>query len=296
MPEVPVSQLQKGDPGDDIPLADGAVMQGPWAKDLECGPGNSEWADSGFEPIKMCMHGWEAQLKQHEPYACVAYDIGVRDIADFALAMIEKNGCSVRAYDPSETTAKWYDQDQSAQGFATMNDPNLAKLKEYEKKDMYKLHREAASGSDGDLVLYAYNWQQISTFRASDETKDKQKEFHVKSKTLKTMMEDNGDKYIDVLKIDIEGSEFPFLTEAFDGGKCPPVEHMFLEWHSQNMDYDQAAPPEVLELEKKFKKCGYTKYAHYPFFLGRPTDEEEYDIKRTFYGHAGYCKSCVQPE
>jgi len=280
----------------DETVAAGLLFEGPWTKTHHC----NELQDPGFEPVKLCKDGWEQQqLLQHpngEP--CVAYDVGVRDVADFALTMIEQYGCTVRAYDPSPTTRLWWEESKNPDGNKRDGKDvgELAQLHQYEKDGKYKISLTAAGGSDGDLKLYAYSWQQVGIWEATDETKDKQQEFIVKSKTLPTMMEENGDKHIDILKVDIEGSEFNFLNAAFDKMGCLPVEHMLFEWHSTNMDKAYGAPPEVKALEERMEKCGYKKYSYYPFFSGNPTGEEEYDIHTTYYGHAAYCKTCIKEE
>lgn len=293
--QVGVSGLiLKGIPEEDVGKETG-IVSGPWDQQIlahQC----KNLADPGFEPVKICMDGWEELMQKSKGKSCIAYDIGVRDIADFAATMIEQFGCTVRAYDPSPTTKLWWDEAKNPDGSIRAPDQKigLLKLKEHEKAGKYTLKEEAAGGYDGDLKLFAYNWQQISTFRATPDTQKLQKEFIVPSKTLAKMMEDHGDSHIDVLKVDIEGSEFPFLIAVFDKGNCPPVEHLLIEWHSQNMDKAFGAPPEVKELESKMQKCGYKMYSNYPFFSNHVTPEENFDIPITYYGHAAYCKSCVQ--
>lgn len=266
----------------------GVIVEGPWnAIEHQCKPDKhieifTNGGAGQFE-LKFCKEGWELLQSQHKGKQCVVYDLGVREEAALALEMIENWGCQVRAYDPSETTAKWWDR----------NGTDVLKLKEHEQKGQYKLWKQAAGGSDGELKLYAYNWNQVGAFQASEKTKGEQKEYIVPSKTLESMMKENGDSSVDILKIDIEGSEFAFLNQAFDKG-CPAVEHMLLEWHSQDLDLEYGAPPNVKEVESKMFKCGFKKYGIYPFFVTKdPTEDEKFDIAATYYGHAAYCKNCV---
>ena len=44
-------------------------------------------------------------------------------------------------------------------------------------------------------------------------------------------MAELGHAYIDILKLDVEGSEYGFLEAALDQFDCPPVEQMNIEWH-----------------------------------------------------------------
>merc|ERR1712086_1195964 len=71
--------------------------------------------------------------------------------------------------------------------------------------------------------------------------------FLLEVKTLKTIMKELGHTHIDVLKLDVEGSEFAFLESALDDFDCPPVEQMSIEWHHYNFDsrYGGGASPEV---------------------------------------------------
>jgi len=55
-------------------------------------------------------------------------------------------------------------------------------------------------------------------------------------KTLKTTMVELGHTHIDVLKVDVEGSEYQFLESAIDAYDCPPVSQMSIEWHHHSFD------------------------------------------------------------
>jgi len=234
----------------------------------------------------LCMDNWKAHKMSlaAKGKPCVVYDLGVRDDSEFALNTIKDLGCVVRAYDPSPHTDHWWD---------TGDDAGLMELKAFEKAGKYKLNKQAASQKDGELKLYAYNWDQVSLFRATDETKDKQQEFVVPAKSFSTMMKDNGDASIDIMKIDIEGSEFEFLRGAFKEGSCPPVEHFMFEWHSNKMDFKEGSPPDVKEMEDHLHECGYKKWYIYPFWETKdPANEEKFTVASTFYGLSAYCKNC----
>merc|ERR1719389_1493476 len=114
--------------------------------------------------------------------------------------MMEKYGCAVRAYDPSDTTAKWWDSNEAQ----SLRDAG---------EDRYKLHKVAAGGQDGPLELFEYNWQQVSIVKEEHDhtrpnwNKEKfhgQKSFNVQSKTFPAMLKENGDTKVNVLKVDIE--------------------------------------------------------------------------------------------
>ena len=49
-------------------------------------------------------------------------------------------------------------------------------------------------------------------------------------------MEDLGHSEIDVLKVDVEGSEFLFLEDALDSSAMGGVKQLTLEWHHYGKD------------------------------------------------------------
>jgi FkbM family methyltransferase len=240
----------------------------------------------------VCMDNWEGVQMRHKGKPCVAYDLGVRTDSEFALNAVNEFGCVVRAYDPSETTATWWENKEHNPFQNPEQQKDMKKLRAAEQDGTYKMYRAAVTENDGTLELFKYNWQQVSVFRASDETQGKQEKFVVPAKSFSTMLKENQDTFVDILKVDIEGSEFSFLKGMLKEG-CPPIEHMLFEWHSQNMDFKEGCPPEVVEVEAKLRACGYKKYDHYPFWKEpKPTSEEKFKIDATYYGHSSYCLTC----
>ena len=74
-------------------------------------------------------------------------------------------------------------------------------------------------------------------------------------KTLKTIMAELGHTYIDILKLDVEGSEYGFLEAALDQFDCPPVEQMSIEWHHFVFDKRYGGLLDYL----LFEMCGRTR-------------------------------------
>eukprot|EP00747_Dinoflagellata_sp_TGD_P032084 gnl/TRDRNA2_/TRDRNA2_135719_c0_seq1.p1 gnl/TRDRNA2_/TRDRNA2_135719_c0~~gnl/TRDRNA2_/TRDRNA2_135719_c0_seq1.p1 ORF type:complete len:312 (-),score=55.47 gnl/TRDRNA2_/TRDRNA2_135719_c0_seq1:149-1084(-) len=262
---------------------------------------------TGSPPKKVCMDGWERMqnethmgkpcvvydlgvreqadlsLNAMKDLGCVVYDLGVREQADLSLNAMKDLGCVVRAYDPSAVTARWYDAGEMRE---------VQELKKFEQDGKYKLHRLAASGKDGNVTLYQYNWDQVAVFRADNATSDQQKVFTLPSVSYPTMLRDNGDSFVDIMKIDIEGSEFAFLQGMFDAG-CPAVGNFLFEWHSASFDFELGSPPEVKKWEERLKQCGFKKDSVYPFYVDEhPTGEEKFTLGRHYYGHSQYCKYC----
>ena len=62
------------------------------------------------------------------------------------------------------------------------------------------------------------------------------KEFSLPVKTIPTIMKELGHTHVDIMKIDVEGSEYALLEHMFDTFGCPPTDQITLEWH--HFDFD----------------------------------------------------------
>ena len=74
-----------------------------------------------------------------------------------------------------------------------------------------------------------------------------QKQFELDVRTLRSIMNELGHTHVDVLKLDVEGSEFAFLESAIGDFDCPPVEQFSVEWHHYKFDmrYGGGSSPEI---------------------------------------------------
>ena len=79
---------------------------------------------------------------------------------------------------------------------------------------------------------FAYFDEDTQTF----DTENYEDTFQLEVKTLQTTMQELGHTHIDVLKLDVEGSEYQFLESAIDAYDCPPVAQMSIEWHHYSFD------------------------------------------------------------
>jgi FkbM family methyltransferase len=120
----------------------------------------------------------------------VVYSVGVGEDISFDLALIEMFGCDVVAFDPTPRSLAW---------LATQSLP--AKL---------KLYPWGLAGSDGSLSFGAPdNPEHVSytTFKSEGVT------IQCEVYRLATLMEKLGDRRLDLLKMDIEGSEYDVISD-----------------------------------------------------------------------------------
>jgi hypothetical protein len=71
-----------------------------------------------------------------------------------------------------------------------------------------------------------------------------------------------GHTHIDVLKLDVEGSEYHFLEEVFDTMGCPPVNVIAAEFHHHTIDprYGGGSAPVIGNIATMLEACGYVHY------------------------------------
>ena len=194
---------------------------------------------------------------------CLIYDFGIRSQPHFGEVMARKFGCEVHAFDPSPISKEWWAH-KDTQGLRDL--PN------------YHFHPYGSGGTDGTIVLQGYNWGQVSILRyptlqvnCKNKTDkdthchydhhDSQK-FFLPVKTLPTIIKELGHegREIDILKIDVEGSEYSFLENLFDStGGCPSfIQQVSLEWHHFGWDtrYGEGSSPSINTIVTLLHACG----------------------------------------
>lgn len=246
----------------------------------------------------LCLDGWEERMQKRRGTSlaqgvatsppCIVYDLGIRAQPAFGKTLMTQYGCAIRAYDPSPTTAKWWASDDSAE---------LRRA----GKDHYNLHQLAAGGQDGPLELFQYNWQQVSIVKEERDLTRKiekptqtqeQQSFDVQAHTFPTMLQENGDTYADVMKIDIEGSEYMFLQDIFDRMGCPPVGQITIEYHHFSLDERYGSSPEINTIHHLLNSCGFRSFMVRQHWRNAVTPDDSFYIAPKRYTLASYCKEC----
>ena len=158
---------------------------------------------------------------------------GVRAQPEFSETLATSFRCEVHAFDPSAVTREWF--------------PRYTPLRDVPN---YHMHYYGAGGIDGNVTLHEYGWQQVSMLRyppfvrdcskMRPDAKDHEacaqihipnKRFQLPVRTLGSIMRELGHKRIDVLKLDVEGSEYAFLEDAIDTGAIRAVQQLTMEYH-----------------------------------------------------------------
>lgn len=123
----------------------------------------------------------------------IVYSFGVGDDISWDLALIEKFGCTIFAFDPDPKSVEWLSRQRTPRQFV--------------------FTPEGVSNFDGTQRFYhAFRADKInsSTMRKNKTYDD------LPVKKLKTLMLERGHSHIDLLKMDIEGSEYAVLPDIVD--------------------------------------------------------------------------------
>lgn len=192
-----------------------------------------------------------------KPNSCLVYDMGIREQPEFGLKLAKKYKCTVRAFDPSPVSQRWWAREKESIQQTTDN--------------RYSFYPYGAGGIDGNIDLFEYDWGQVAIVKA-DWLENNSGKFVPTSpsllklpvKRLSTIMKQMGDegKTIDVLKLDIEGSEFPLLQDIFDNAGCPPARQLIVEWHHFGLDEKYGSSPDLNTIVNFLQVCGF-RQSHY---------------------------------
>ena len=150
--------------------------------------------------------GWWV-LPEYLDGRSVILSVGLGEDVSFDLALQEATGCTIHGFDPTPKS--------------------LAYLKSISLPDAFSIHPYAVSEQDGELC---FNLPQKSEHvSGSLETIASEKSITVECKRLGTIMDDLGINTIDLLKMDIEGSEYKVIEDMIESDIRPG--QLLIEYH-----------------------------------------------------------------
>lgn len=143
----------------------------------------------------------------------IVYSLGVGDLINFDLDLIDKHGVTVHAFDPTPFAASW------------VNSQSLP--------ERFVFHPWAASGSDGTLRLYRRvntRGKRSSVMWTADANAGDADDFiDAPACTVQTIMRRLEHDRLDLLKMDVEGAEYDILA-GLQGAKHLPRQ-VLVEYH-----------------------------------------------------------------
>lgn len=177
--------------------------------------------------------GWPTCLDFVTPKS-VIYSFGVGANVAWDMAMIERTGATVHAFDPTPESIAWVAQQNFPPAF--------------------QFHDYGISNVDGFLHFFPPKKQ--GRFHYSQDrqkfNKDDAGVIRAPVFRLSTIMQRLGHTHIDVLKLDVEGSEFESIPDLLDSGIS--VGQLLLEIHYQ---HPTRSFDEGLSLIRRIQAAGF---------------------------------------
>ena len=229
-------------------------------------------------PAKSCDIGMYVCL-DHFPYNdCTVYDFGIREQPEFGVVLSKPPfNCKVYAFDPSPITRQWFETNQELK-----QNPN------------YHLFHYGGGGADELITLREYDWQQVSIYSYPKWVVAKprnctnsgcrfqkfkpQKLHNVPVRSVGSIMAELGHDRVDVLKLDVEGSEYRMLEGLIDTKTCQKIGQLTLEWHHFTYDarYGASSIPHLNVFTRLLQdECGLSQFWLHDD-TGWPSNEELY--------------------
>lgn len=164
----------------------------------------------------------------------IVYSCGVGEDASFDLGLIERYGCRVHAFDPTERSIAW----------ARANVDHL----------LWTLHPVGIAASDGEAVFSPpADQSHVSFFRAADDAARDQHIVRLTVRSLPSIMRELSHDRIDLLKMDIEGFEYEVLQSILQTTVRPA--QIAVEFHHRMYGYTATATGDAVTALRKSGYC-----------------------------------------
>lgn len=142
----------------------------------------------------------------------VVYSFGVGEDINWDLAMVERFGATVHAFDPTPRSIEW--------------------VKRQKLPDRFVLHEYGIADYDGLARFYPPENPQWVSHTLLDRPSTATDAIEVQVRSLKTIMSSLGHDRVDLIKMDIEGAEYAVVadmlqTQPVAGG----AEQLLIEFH-----------------------------------------------------------------
>ncbi len=201
--------------------------------------------------IKHQLYGnYEAQWCVAQDYIndkSVVYSFGVGTDVSFDISIIERNGCSVFAFDPTPRSIDW--------------------IRGQKLPGQFKFFEFGISKIDGTIKFFPPSNQEHVSFSINKKF-EKSKGIDLPVYRLKSIMKMLGHRKIDILKMDIEGSEYSVIHDLIESNIS--VKQLMIEFHHR---FDYSSVNKTKDAINSLRSIGFR------IFYVSPTGEEYSFIK-----------------
>jgi FkbM family methyltransferase len=163
----------------------------------------------------------------------IVYSFGIGEDASFDLGVIERYGCRVRAFDPTERSIAW--------------------ARAHVDHRLWTLHPIGLAASDGEAAFTPpANRSNVSYFRPAGR-RDDQDRVQLTVRSLPSIMRELSHDRVDLLKMDIEGFEYEVIESMLDTAVRPV--QIAVEFHHGMYGYASAATNEAVDALQQNGYC-----------------------------------------
>jgi len=170
----------------------------------------------------------------------IVYSLGIGEDVDFDLALIDRFGLQVHAFDPTPSSVDWL----AAQSMP----PN------------FHFHPWAVTAADGVLKLFPRIKRDGSKsavmYTMLAEGRSQEDAVLVPAFSLSSILAELGHERIDLLKMDIEGAEYEVLDSLLQSAVKP--EQLLVEFHHR---FAGIGPGKTAAMIARLRDCGYRIFA-----------------------------------
>jgi FkbM family methyltransferase len=156
----------------------------------------------------------------------LVYSFGVGEDAEFDLALIEKYGVSVHAFDPTPAAIEWVRSRHFPEGF--------------------HFHAIGISNVDGSATFSAPVTEGSACYTLLDRQGGRGESVTAEVRRLGSIAAELGHDHIDLLKMDIEGAEYAVLPDIISCGI--PVSQLLVEFHHRFTNVGNEPTRQAVEL------------------------------------------------
>jgi FkbM family methyltransferase len=179
--------------------------------------------------------GWDIALEGIGRHS-VVYSVGIGEDATFDMALIERFGLVVHAFDPTPKSIKWVQRQRFPVNFV--------------------FHPYGVADIDGEISFNPPENPEHVSHTILERPSTAAIAITVPVKTVKTIMSELGHHCIDILKMDIEGAEFRVLHNVLISGLRPG--QILVEFHHR---FPGAGVPKAKECIEQLRRCGYRVFS-----------------------------------
>ena len=165
----------------------------------------------------------------------IVYSVGIGTDISFDLEVINAFNCEVYGFDPTPKSIQW--------------------VKENVDSDKFIMAEVGISNISGKKKFYLpKNQNQVSGSLLSIKTVDRKHSISLEFQTLKQVMKVNNHKYLDLLKMDIEGAEYDVLNDIIN--QSIQIDQIVVEFHPHLIKNGKKKTQNIIErLNQNGYKC-----------------------------------------